>query len=657
MSQKIRRLLIANRGEIACRIIKTAKKMGIVTLAVYSEADAGALHTQLADEAIAIGPAAASASYLNIDVLVQAALKHGADAVHPGYGFLSENADFAQALIDKNITFIGPSPTAIRTMGDKRLAKNIMIEAGVPVLPGYSGSDQSDAQFIAQAAQIGYPVMVKAAHGGGGRGMRLVTTAEALPDAVASARSEAQNAFGNGELLLEKALLQPRHIEVQIFADSHQRCVHIGERDCSIQRRHQKIVEEAPAIGLNDDLREALGSAAVKAALAADYRGAGTVEFLVQDDGFYFLEMNTRLQVEHPVTEQVFGVDLVAWQIAVAEGAALPKTQSELYPHGHAIEVRLYAEDPAQNFLPQTGQLQHWHSPIEEARVDHWLSNGATIGNWYDPLLAKIIVWGEDRAQALQRLQAQLSDTALLGINHNLGFLRRIAKHETFLASQPDTGFLNRYALAEAPAQETQVALMMAAIARFLTQTTSATWPLGLSHLSHPKQQYWQLGDHSYTLTVDARQWAQQQLRIRTAAGDECIATDIQLDRQQLQVRLNGCRYQAFVAVSEQAVWVQFAGDHRRVEWTSALQHNSAAGSDSHHKAPMNGLVVAVRAENNSQVNAGDTLLIIEAMKMELPIKAQCSGQVTLLCAVGDQVAQGNPLVHIDTSACENATH
>lgn len=657
MNQKIHRLLIANRGEIACRIIKTAKKMGIVTLAIYSEADAGALHTQLADEAIAIGLSAASASYLNIDVLVQTALKHGADAVHPGYGFLSENADFAQALADNNITFIGPSPDAIRTMGDKRLAKNTMIEAGVPVLPGYSGSDQSDAQFIAQAAQIGYPIMVKAAHGGGGRGMRLVTAADALPDAIASARSEAQSAFGNGELLLEKALLQPRHIEVQIFADNHQQCVHIGERDCSIQRRHQKIVEEAPAIGLSNSLREALGSAAVKAALAADYRGAGTVEFLVQDDTFYFLEMNTRLQVEHPVTEQVFGIDLVAWQIAIAEGARLPKTQAELCPNGHAIEVRLYAEDPAQDFLPQTGQVLHWHSPTAEARVDHLLFNGADIGNWYDPLLAKIIVWGKDRPHALHQLQAQLRDTVLLGVNHNLGFLRRIAKHEVFLSSQPDTRFLNRFSLAQAPAENAQLALMMAAVARFVAQTDNASWPIGLAHLSYPNPQRWQLADKPTALTIDARQWAHGQLHIHTETGAVFEATHIQLNRQQLQLHLNGKHCAASVLAQGEDIFVQFAGDHRHVQWVSALQHSATNTADNQHKAPMSGLVVAVHAENNSQVNAGDTLLVIEAMKMELPIKAQCSGQVTLLCAAGDQVAQGCPLAHIDTVAGDNATH
>ncbi|MDP6876477.1 MAG: biotin carboxylase N-terminal domain-containing protein, partial [Alphaproteobacteria bacterium] len=385
------KVLIANRGEIACRIMRTAHTMGYRTVAVYSEADGDAPHVGMADQAVCIGPAPVAESYLNVPAILDAAARTGADAVHPGYGFLAENGDFARACTDAGLTFIGPSAEAIDLMGNKRLSKLRMMEAEVPCVPGYSGAEQDDGVLVAEGETIGFPLMVKAASGGGGRGMRLVESADDLPGAISGARSEAENAFGSGELILEKAVIEPRHVEIQVFADGHGNCVHLGERDCSIQRRHQKVVEEAPSPAVDGDLRAAMGAAAVAAARAIDYRGAGTVEFLLgADGGFYFLEMNTRLQVEHPVTEMITGLDLVAWQLDVAAGEALPLTQDEIKFAGHAIEVRLYAEDPYADFLPQTGTVVAWR-PSAQVRVDTGIVEGQEISPFYDPMVAKVI--------------------------------------------------------------------------------------------------------------------------------------------------------------------------------------------------------------------------------------------------------------------------
>ncbi|MBL4740563.1 MAG: acetyl-CoA carboxylase biotin carboxylase subunit [Sneathiella sp.] len=441
------KILIANRGEIACRIIRTAHSMGYKTVAVYSEADKNALHVKMAGETVCIGPADASMSYMNIERIIQASKDTGADALHPGYGFLSENPNFAEACIENGITFIGPDPHAIRVMGNKAAAKRKMIKAGVPCVPGYEGEDQSDRQFIEAARQIGFPVMVKAAQGGGGRGMRLVKKPEKLEKALKAARSEAQNAFGSGELILEKAVIEPRHIEIQIFADTDGNIVHMGERDCSIQRRHQKVIEEAPSPAVSSQLRSEMGDAAVSAAAAIDYFGAGTVEFLLTDEGdFYFLEMNTRLQVEHPVTEFITGFDLVEWQLRIARGEKLPKAQSDIPLAGHAIEARLYTEDPYNNFLPKVGTLVEWIPASGTGiRVDHGLESGLEITPYYDPMIAKIIAYGETREEARERLIVALEETVDQGLITNRLFLIECLQAEAFIQGDVTTAFIDTH--------------------------------------------------------------------------------------------------------------------------------------------------------------------------------------------------------------------
>ncbi|RLB57837.1 MAG: 3-methylcrotonyl-CoA carboxylase, partial [Deltaproteobacteria bacterium] len=438
------KILIANRGEIAVRVIRTARRLGYRTVAVHSSADEAAAHVVAADEAVLIGPPPASESYLASDKIIAAACDTGAEAVHPGYGFLAENADFARACVAAGLTFIGPTVAAIELMGNKRAAKAKLLEAGVPCVPGYQGADQSDGVLAVEAQRIGYPVMVKAAAGGGGRGMRLVSTAGELGEALQAARTEAEGAFGSSELLLEKAVVEPRHVELQIFGDTHGNVVHLGERDCSVQRRHQKVIEESPSPAVNDDLRRRMGAAAVEAARACGYVGAGTVEFLLDRDGaFHFLEMNTRLQVEHPVTELVTGVDLVEWQLRVAAGEPLPLGQADIAINGHAIEARVYAEDPARGFLPQTGEVLVWRLPAEtDVRVDHAVVEGGSISPHYDPMIAKLIAHGATRADASRKLVAALRDTTLFGVVTNKAFLANICEHPQFAAGNATTAFL-----------------------------------------------------------------------------------------------------------------------------------------------------------------------------------------------------------------------
>ncbi|HEV2405531.1 MAG TPA: acetyl-CoA carboxylase biotin carboxylase subunit, partial [Ktedonobacterales bacterium] len=443
----IRRVLVANRGEIARRVIRTCHAMGIATVAVYSDADANAAHVREADAAYHLGPSPAGESYLNMSALIEAARVMGADAVHPGYGFLSENASFAAACQEAGLTFIGPEPAVIARMGSKREAKLLMAAAGVPVVPGYEGEDQSDARLIAAAHEIGWPVMVKASAGGGGKGMRAVDRAEDLPSALAAARREALAAFGDETLILEKVIQEPRHIEFQIFGDTRGNVLHLGERECTIQRRHQKIIEETPSTALEPELRARMGQAAVTAGRRLGYTGAGTVEFILDSDGhFYFLEVNTRLQVEHPVTELVSGLDLVRWQILVAEGRPLPLTQDEVKFYGHAVEARVYAEDPDQGFLPTTGRVALWQAPEGDGvRVDAGIQTGDEVAPYYDPMLAKICAWGEDRAEALRRLDRALGATTLFGVRNNIDYLRRVLCHPAHLAGRLSTAFVTRY--------------------------------------------------------------------------------------------------------------------------------------------------------------------------------------------------------------------
>ncbi|MDE2363830.1 MAG: acetyl-CoA carboxylase biotin carboxylase subunit, partial [Hyphomicrobiales bacterium] len=444
---KFSKILIANRGEIACRVMRTARDMDYRTVAVYSDADRDMPHVRLADEAVRIGPPPVRESYLNIDALIAAAKLSGADAVHPGYGFLSENDSFASACEANGLVFIGPTPGAIRAMGNKAAAKRLMIDAGVPCVPGYQGEDQSDDKLAAEAGRIGFPVMVKAAAGGGGRGMRLVSRAEDFAKSVTSARSEATNAFGSGQLILEKAVVDARHVELQVFGDSHGNVIHLGERDCSVQRRHQKVIEEAPSPAVSAALRAQMGAAAVAAAKAIGYRGAGTVEFLLAGSGeFYFLEMNTRLQVEHPVTEEITGLDLVEWQLRIAAGEQLPLAQDDVRLGGHAIEVRLYAENPAKNFLPQSGTIHTW-APAGGGgvRVDHGIGSGLAISPFYDPMIAKVIARGRTRDEARRRLVRALQDTVLFGLSTNKDFLVAMLEHPVFAEGGATTGFIGAH--------------------------------------------------------------------------------------------------------------------------------------------------------------------------------------------------------------------
>ena len=468
------RLLVANRGEIACRIIRTAKLLGITTIAVYSRADADALHVELADEAWLIGPAPARESYLSIDTIIEIARRSGAQAVHPGYGFLSENAQFSESCARAGLIFVGPPASAMRLMGSKASAKALMERAGVPVAPGYHGDAKDVATLSEAAARIGFPVLIKASSGGGGRGMRVVREAGALPEAIAGAKREAQASFGDDRLLIEKYLSRPRHVEIQIFADTHGGCVSFLERDCSMQRRHQKILEETPAPNFSPELRRAMRQAAVEAARAVGYIGAGTVEFLVQNESFFFLEMNTRLQVEHPVTEMIAGQDLVEWQLRVASGERLPLTEGELRMRGCAMEARICAEDPARDFMPSVGEIAHLRSPRESGavRVDTGVRRGDRVTHYYDSLLAKLIVWGVDRAEAMQRLRVALDSFELVGVSTNLDLLRALVADPKFQRGEYDTGFVEaeaaRLAMPAAPTRNQEAIILTAATAAWL---------------------------------------------------------------------------------------------------------------------------------------------------------------------------------------------
>ena len=629
------KVLIANRGEIACRIMRTAHHMGYRTVAVYSQADGEAPHVAMADQAVCIGPAPVAGSYLNVAAIMDAAAQSGADAVHPGYGFLAENADFARSCADAGLTFIGPSPQAIDLMGNKRLAKLRMAEAEVLCVPGYSGADQDDGVLAAAGEKIGFPLMVKAAAGGGGRGMRLVLDPGDLPAALSGARSEAENAFGSGELILEKAVIEPRHVEIQVFADSHGNCVHLGERDCSIQRRHQKVVEEAPSPAVNAKLRAAMGGAAVAAAQAIDYVGAGTVEFLLSADGsFYFLEMNTRLQVEHPVTEMITDLDLVAWQLDVAAGEALPLAQEDISFAGHAIEVRLYAEDPYTDFLPQTGTVVAWR-PSPHVRVDTGIVEGQEISPFYDPMLAKVIAHGRNREEARRRLLRGLEDTVLLGLPNNRGFLLDVLRHSAFTEGTATTAFIGEHFPA---LQRPQPDGMVRALAAVLLYRHSADDQVGWRSAS------------PIVATIDLR-FGEDKCPCRVAPTDAgyqvALGEDETVKLELLDVTAGRARFRC-AGVTQ---WVNFAfeGDdlhldlagasNRFFEFTPALAAAKEKEGDGRLIAPMAGRIVAVRAELGEAVAKGQILVILEAMKMEHEIKAPADGVVAeIVVGEGDQV-------------------
>ncbi|MBP9731544.1 MAG: acetyl/propionyl/methylcrotonyl-CoA carboxylase subunit alpha [Moraxellaceae bacterium] len=622
------KVLVANRGEIACRVMRTARALGYRTVAVYSEADAGALHVQEADEAVCIGPAKVSESYLRVDAILDACRKTGADAVHPGYGFLSENEQFAQACIDHGITFIGPSPEAIELMGSKRISKVRMIEAKVPCVPGYEGIDQADATFIQHAARIGFPVMVKASAGGGGRGMRLVNSADELPAALSTARSEAQNAFGSGELILEKAVIAPRHVEIQIFGDTHGNCVYLGERDCSIQRRHQKVVEESPCPVMTPELRQKMGEAAVAAAKSVNYVGAGTVEFLLdKDNHFYFLEMNTRLQVEHPVTELVTGQDLVEWQLRVANGELLPLQQHEITLSGAAIEVRLYAEDPGANFLPQTGKVLRWQpANIPGVRIDHGMREAGEVSPHYDPMVAKVIAYGKTRTDAARLLARALDDTVLLGVNHNKQFLTNLLRHPVFISGDTSTAFIEQHFsddISLKPAVAGHEALLVAAAlflkdlpGHFHTGLPGAT-PLIL-----------QCGDIKTTL----RLMMDSGVLSAEINGAQCSLTVISEQETSLLYEVDGVRRRIAFARDGNNLFLDTAnGNLHLMEITQAPPATTDSEGDGQLRAPMDGAVIDVLVNEGDTVKKGQTLIIMEAMKIEHQLKANRDGVVKTL--------------------------
>lgn len=635
------KILIANRGEIAVRVIKTAQKLGYRTVAVYSEADANALHVTLADEAVCIGPAPVGESYLVIDNILAAVAKTGADAVHPGYGFLSENADFARACAGAGITFIGPSASAIELMGSKRLSKIAMLEAGVPCVPGYEGAKQSDDVFAVESQKIGYPLMIKASAGGGGRGMRLVEETKDLKEHLRAARSEALNAFGSEELILEKAIIEPRHIEFQVFGDSQGNVVHLFERDCSIQRRHQKVIEEAPSPFLTDELRARMGTAAVDAAKACDYVGAGTVEFLVDADrNFYFLEMNTRLQVEHPVTEMITGLDLVEWQMLVAEGNPLPLLQDEISLNGHAIEARLYTEDPRHGFLPQTGSAEVWSEPKhadDHVRIDSGIASGQVISAFYDPMIAKVICWGHDRKVAARKLASALDDTKLLGVASNKLFLSNILRSQAFLGEDVTTAFIEKHFSDDVSMQEGINDIKVLARAALITFAGQGGTPQGWGSVAGECARFLFEMNGERVQAKLVRRGSQYSIDV---GGSNC---DIEL----ISIAANECtfvenRVHRTFAFAQNGRAIFLEGDNGHVAVTNVThQPATASGSagDGKIKAPMDGAIIDVRVHEGDSVKPGDILVVMEAMKMEHSLKAAFEGTIqSVSVAVGDQV-------------------
>ena len=655
----INTILIANRGEVACRIIRTCRKLGIRSVAVYSDADVDGLHVRLADTAVAIGPAPAVDSYLNSDKIIEVAKRTGADAVHPGFGFLAENADFATACAQAGLIFIGPSPESMQAMGNKRAAKALVTAVGVPVLAGYVGEGQPDDKLIAEAARVGFPLMVKAADGGGGKGMRLVYDAAALPEALAAARREALQAFGSDELILERALLNPRHIEVQVVGDYHGNTIHLGERECSIQRRHQKIIEETPSPVVDAELRRRIGETAVLAAESVNYHNVGTVEFLLDEDGhFYFLEMNTRLQVEHPVTEMVTGVDLVEWQIRIAEGEPLPLRQDDVQLVGHAIEARVYAEDPANEFLPTTGPVLLWQTPRENIRIDSGVQTGDTVSVYYDPMLAKIIAYGDDRKTAVRRLQRALAKTALFGLQSNLSFLQAVLRHPAFIAGDFDTAFIAQH-LADLDVAEGDLplALVVASLAQFTTHP-QLTQNAGFwrNSLHRPQLYRYLVGDDVVDVSVTAvlRQPNSYQISMATEVDRTFDVVLNEVDGQHLVVTIDGWRKTAVFAqnpLKEDGIewWVQSLDGSLSFCSASLLPApKTAVDSGGSLLAPMPGSVLELMVAEGDQVAPGQALMKLEAMKMEHTIRAAGDGIVTeIYFAVGDIVDAAVQLLQI----------
>ncbi len=655
------KILIANRGEIACRVIATARRMGIATVAVHSDADADAPHVKMADEAVRIGPAPVGESYLRPEAILDAAKRTGAGAIHPGYGFLSENPDFVEAVEAAGLVFVGPPASAIRAMGLKDAAKIRMEEAGVPVVPGYHGEGQDGEMLAEEASRIGYPVLIKARAGGGGKGMRLVERAQDFAEALEGARAEGRASFGDAAVLVEKYVTAPRHVEIQVFADSHGNVVHLFERDCSMQRRHQKVIEEAPAPGMTPEVRAAMGAAAVEAARAIGYVGAGTIEFIadgsqgLREDGFWFMEMNTRLQVEHPVTEAITGLDLVEWQIRVARGEALPLLQDELRIDGHAVEARLYAEDAERGFLPATGRLERLRFPeaarfeLGPLRVDAGVIEGDSITPHYDPMIAKVIAHGATRAEALSRLITALEATQVGGTVTNVGFLSALLRHEDFAAGRLDTGLIGRdldrlTAAAELPAHVPVLAALCAA---------------GLDHAP--------VAEDPWDALRGFRHWGPSEIHVVLEREGEALEvalvkdgpahwhragteTAVSRDTQGLVVTTEGRRFRAEAARHGASVTVWDAGR----AWVFAVPDPLAAGAEAGAggdgiSAPMPGLVKRLRAEAGQSVTAGQPLAILEAMKMEHTLTAPRDGVVAeVMVTEGAQVSDGDLLLRLE---------
>ncbi|MEH6549377.1 MAG: acetyl/propionyl/methylcrotonyl-CoA carboxylase subunit alpha [Pseudomonadales bacterium] len=669
--QHFNKILVANRGEIACRVIRTARKLGIRTVAVYSDADKDALHVSMADEAVHIGGAPSRESYLVYQRVIDAAIKTGAEAIHPGYGFLSENSEFCKACKDNNIVFIGPPVSAIEAMGSKSAAKTIMEKANVPLVPGYHGADQSRDILKQASDDMGYPVLLKAVAGGGGKGMRQVWKEEEFDEALAAAKREAMNGFGNDDMLVEKYLTQPRHVEIQVFCDQHGNAVYLFERDCSVQRRHQKVIEEAPAPGMSEELRAAMGEAAIRCAQAINYEGAGTVEFLLDSDGsFYFMEMNTRLQVEHPVTEMITGQDLVEWQLRVAAGEILPATQDELTLTGHAFEARIYAEDPENDFLPVTGTLSFLQPPETSAnvRVDTGVMQGDEVSVFYDPMIAKLIVWDENRDKALQRLTKALKEYRISGMTTNIDFLYNLANSKSFREADLDTGFIEKHHSEifhdseadlekELPLAALFLLLQQERQAQIIRQNSrdanspwfdSSAWRLNEAHVHH-----FELKIHEQVFVVAAEQLGKgSDRRYAITVNDHTVQAQGTLDGSELSASLDGYLLRASVAEHD--------GNYSLYTQNSALSFSQVtpdlgevdegAGSGG-LLAPMNGTMVTLLVEVGSEVKQGDALLVMEAMKMEHTIRAPKDGKVIeFYYGAGDLVDGGAELVDFETA-------
>lgn len=653
------KILIANRGEIACRVIQTAHRLGIRCVAVYSEADRNARHVAMADEAFLLGPAPSSESYLRADKILDIALKSGAQAIHPGYGFLSENTEFADACEANNIAFIGPPASAIASMGSKSAAKEIMLKADVPLVPGYHGDDQDPALLKAEAEKCGFPLLLKAIAGGGGKGMRVVNHIGEFEEALAAAQRESQNAFGNPDMLIERYLTQPRHVEIQVFCDKQGNGVYLAERDCSVQRRHQKVIEEAPAPGLSEETRKAMGETAVAAAKAIDYVGAGTVEFLYDVDGsFYFMEMNTRLQVEHPVTEMITGQDLVEWQLRIADGEPLPLQQDDIQIRGHALEARIYAEDPDNDFLPVTGTLHYLRTPDENAhiRVDTGVIEGDDVSVYYDPMIAKLIVWDEDREQAINRMVHALESYRIGGMKTNIRFLRQLADSKPFRDEELDTGFIEKHNDLLFQTSKSDIQSQLALATSYVLETErqahpvkgdpdspfnlQTSWRLNANY-SRPME--WVVGEEHHKVSI-----IEQPNGYEITVDNVSFKVSASLRDDHLRAVINGHRLSIHGHLSGDDMTLFREGNQFQCKlFRHTFEESDQSGGGS-LTAPMNGAIVAVLAKPGQTVAEGDTLVIMEAMKMEHSIRAPHDGVVSeIFFAVGDLVSDGAALVAV----------